>query len=223
MRPVLLILAVCALGSALRANRIQITKRRAKVQQGLSQEEFESFRRSFAKLKIDFVDHFTGLATVGTKLQEGGNGAVFKGKLTADGSAVAIKVVFENGNGIDTIKGLVKSEGDLLEALNGCPNMLKVKSIFVAPKSEFPTEIQDLYPIGDKIVGLIMSLSRGGDLFDKWDECSTAQRYVLMEQYATSLKCMYDAGYVHADIKRENLMIDWDSDNVGANPVAVVN
>jgi serine/threonine protein kinase len=184
----------------------------------MSQEDFESFRKTFARLGIDFQDHFTGLATLGKKLAEGGNGMVFAGTLTDDGSNVAIKLVFEKDDGIDAIKELVKAEGDTLELLNDCPYLLKVKKMFVAPKTEFPDEVQLQYPKNDFIVGLITSLAGGGDLWDHWKELSTVQRYTLMEQYAKALECMADKKYVHCDIKRENLMIDWD----GINPVGVV-
>jgi serine/threonine protein kinase len=139
---------------------------------------------------------------------------------------VAIKLVMPDGQTLEDLVKTVTAEGSMLQAISTCEFVLKCSTAFTCAKADLPQEVQDVDGIkalaGDaNMVGLVTTLANGGDLWEKKNFLMASQRYSLMKDYAHALDCINKLGYVHRDIKPQNLMIHF-KDFLGNDPQGVI-
>jgi len=226
MRLLILFLVMCVLANAaLRENKVRLRKTLTNRQTDEISLFKEDVRKMFAKIGVKVLtEGFPAGITLGVKLGQGTYGKVYEGTWDAGGK-VAVKVVRPNLESVQELKDTMTAEMDRLIALDTCTHVMKVTAGFFCKKSELPVGIQgDFASIGANaiVVGMVNENIPGGNLAEKWLLLSDAQRYNLMSEFSTGLKCINSNGYVHADIKPLNLMINWAGPDAGAEPKGVI-
>jgi len=214
---VLLVLATCFLVTALQENKLHFSAARR-----ASAHKHTEHAASFAKLGIHLTpeDALPAKVIFGAKLGAGAFGVVFQGEWERKlwfNKKIAIKLVKQsNGQDENALIAAVTAEGSMLDTIKDCKFVLKVDTAFKCQKKDLPVAVQaefaDVAATG-LLLGLVTNFAEGGELKDHWKSMSGKQRYSVMKDYATALKCIKGVGYVHRDVKPGNLMIKWNGND----------
>jgi calcium/calmodulin-dependent protein kinase IV len=137
--------------------------------------------------KHDNPDSIFNKYTFRRIIGEGGNGKVWKAKDILTGKVVAIKVA-------DSATDDMAKEYAIMRQINS-PHVLWPLHLFETKNSSFM--VMPLYP--DCLFENVMAKRMNGSALKN-----------MVKQVATGLKAIHDAGYVHRDIKLENILQDSD-------------
>jgi serine/threonine protein kinase len=121
------------------------------------------------------------------RIGEGGSGEVWKAKDLVTGNVVAIKMA-------DSATGDLAKEYAIVRQINS-PYVVRPMHLFETKQVSFM--VMKLYP--DCLFENVMAKKMKGDALKN-----------MVKQVATGLKAIHDAGYVHRDIKLENILQDSD-------------
>jgi len=179
-----------------------------KVQRNIPQE-YPSFSSSSSVIKINFNEKYKLKREQFGKFtfrQNGGVGQVHFASRLNDNKTFAMK--FFGYTKLIPTSSSIEKEILLLEDLIDIPYISRFEGLFMDSKEGYvPNRIYDQpYPV------IVMEALEGGDLFDRIHSNFT----VVSERYlAASFKCIIEAlhkihqkGYLHRDIKLENLMYE---------------
>jgi serine/threonine protein kinase len=132
-------------------------------------------------------------------------GKVYLSKDVNDGKQYALKFFGYVDDMLPPAQA-VQNEISLMTALKGIPNVVQIEGIFddslggYVPDKKFP----HAYPV------IVMEALKGGDLFSKIQKHSrfVTERYLsnAFKGVVVALHEMHQRGYVHRDLKLENLM-----------------
>ena len=134
------------------------------------------------------LDHFTIDGVVG----EGSMGKIYLAKYNPTGMTYALKIIkyddsYSVRNGIHIYPELIHE------------NLMRCYGSF--------TQIYE----GDKCIVIVMEFIEGNDLHDIANECDNKYLYkivpIVIEGVAKGLKYIHDKGYIHRDIKLENIIL----------------
>ena len=149
---------------------------------------------------------------------EGASGIVYSGTYTDTGEKVAIKFVKMIGQNT-TVK--FNNEIDVMRKVGHCPYVTKIIDVFKEVDQQGIAEPDHL-----KVdVGILIVKLYDGDLMKyNEQECTSVtkkgvahipvcdERMVLTVgfQIATALECVHASGYIHCDVKQENILVEKD-------------
>jgi serine/threonine protein kinase len=194
------------------------------------QKQYPVLNEIFSKVGVhlDPEQGFPAKLTVtANELGRGAFGVVFSGtwsRFFVSDYKVAVKLLIPvQGKTNQQLVDTVKDEATNLELIGDCKFVLQVKTAFVCTKADLPAAIQsvDVFSAlanGDQIVGLVTFIANAGKLSEHKDEMSGKQRLQVLEDYAKGLGCLQGKGFVHRDIKPDNLMMEFD----GSDPRGVI-
>jgi len=179
------------------------------------QLEFQNRVRIFRSLGIELGDKYPdGLNGAFTEISEGGFGAVF---LTTDkdGHKVAVKILLPtNVPSQRSLSAEMVKEGSLLKKLQkkACPNFLKFESAFECAISHFPPAVRNHKAFAgvapdSKVFAMVTEYIEGGDLLDMAFSIKDSRKLQILIDAAVGLRCLAKLGYLHGDIKPDNIMI----------------
>lgn len=138
------------------------------------------------------------------RIGEGASGIVYSGTYTNTGEKVAIKFVKMIGQ---NTKVKFNNEIDVMRKVGHCPYVTKIIDVF-----------EEVDQQGVDVSILIVKLYDGDLMKYNEQECTSTRIPVCNErmvltvgfQIATALECVHASGYIHCDVKQENILVEKD-------------
>lgn len=151
---------------------------------------------------------------IGEKIGEGAFGMVYKGQILETHEKIAIKIV--NFRADKLIRELFTNEVNVLEAVKKCPYVIRIIDAGTSPKGLSGSASRGGF--------IITKLYNGGTLYESIKKKCEAPRPgeiigkcpedLVLDvglQISTALECIHASGYIHCDIKTDNILIEVDN------------
>eukprot|EP00602_Paraphysomonas_sp_CaronLab_P002997 CAMPEP_0185032234 /NCGR_PEP_ID=MMETSP1103-20130426/20169_1 /TAXON_ID=36769 /ORGANISM="Paraphysomonas bandaiensis, Strain Caron Lab Isolate" /LENGTH=586 /DNA_ID=CAMNT_0027568055 /DNA_START=54 /DNA_END=1814 /DNA_ORIENTATION=+ len=153
---------------------------------------------------------------LGNMLGEGGMGIVYSATSKHDGHIVAMKFFGYNGNRL--IEDDIHREIGIMAGLNGIHGVVQMIGIFYdSDVGYLPNKIfRKALPV------IVMEYLAGGEMFTRIYERKTVSELYLARAFKDvihALDDMHKRGYLHRDLKLENIMLVNDSED---SPVKII-